>query len=77
MKRTIAGVLLMLGLGAGTMFADDCWRRRDIRHDEIRVAHDRYVLRRDLYEGRYRAARHERRDIRRTERDIARDRGWR
>lgn len=77
MKRTIAGVLLLLGMGAGTMFADDGWRGRDIRHDEIRVAHDRYQLRRDLAEGRYRAARHERRDIRRTERDIARDRGWR
>lgn len=78
MKRTIAGVLLVLGLGAGTMFADDGWRdRRDIRHDEIRVAHDRQVLRRDVYEGRYRAANHERRDIRRTERDIARDRRWR
>ncbi len=78
MKRTIAGVLLMLGLGAGTMFADDGWReRRDIRHDEVRIAHDRHELRRDLYEGIYRAARHERRDIRRTERDIARDRGWR
>jgi hypothetical protein len=78
MKRTIAGVLLMLGLGAGTMFADDGWRdRRDIRHDEVRIAHDRRELRRDLYEGKYRAARHERRDIRRTERDIARDRGWR
>jgi len=36
MKRTIAGVLLVLGLGAGTMFADDGWRdRRDIRRDEV------------------------------------------
>ncbi len=78
MKRTIAGILLMLGLGAGTMFADDGWRaRRDIRHDEVRIAHDRRELRRDVYEGRYRAARQERRDIRRNERDIARERGWR
>ncbi len=45
MKRTIAGVLLVLGLGAGTMFADDGWHdRRDIPHDEARVAQDRREL---------------------------------
>ena len=75
MKRTIAGVLLVLGLGAGTMFADDGWReRRDIRHDEIRIAHDRRELRRDLYRGDYRAAREERRELRREYRDVNRDR---
>ena len=42
MKRMIAGALLLMGLGAGTMFADDTWRdRQDIRHDEARIAHDR------------------------------------
>jgi hypothetical protein len=58
MKRTISGVLLLIGMGAGTMFADDGWReRRDIRHDEVRIAHDRRELRRDLYDGNYGAAR--------------------
>jgi hypothetical protein len=54
MKRTIAGVLLVLGLCAGTMFTEDGWRdRRDIRHDEVRISHDR-ELRRDVYRGDYR-----------------------
>ena len=58
MRRTIAGVLSLTGMGAGTMFADDGWRdRRDIRHDEARIAHDRRELRRDLYNGNYGAAR--------------------
>lgn len=75
MKRTIAGVLLVLGLGAGTMFADDGWReRRDIRRDEAKIAYDRRELRRDLYRGDYRAAREERRELRREYRDVNRDR---
>jgi hypothetical protein len=75
MKRTIAGVLLLLGLGAGTMFADDTWRaRRDIRRDEVRIVHDRRELRQDLYCGNYAAARHERRDLSREYRDVNRDR---
>jgi hypothetical protein len=75
MKRMIAGVLLLLGLGAGTLFADDGWRdRRDIRRDEARIAHDRAELRRDLYYGNYRAARHERQELRREYRDVNRDR---
>jgi len=80
MKRTIAGVLLVLGLSAGTMFASDGGLRRDIRHDDARIAHDRRELRRDLYRGNYAGARHERRDLRREYRDVARDRrelGWR
>jgi cell division protein FtsB len=79
MKRMIAGVLLMVGLGAGTMFAEDGWRdRRDIRRDEARIAHDRREFRRDLYHGKYAAARHERRDLRREYRDLNRDRrDWR
>lgn len=61
MKRTIAGVLLLIGLGAGTMFADDGWRdRRDIRHD--------------LYCGDYGAARHEQRELRREYREVNRER---
>jgi len=75
MKRMIAGVLLLMGLGAGTMFADDAWRdRQDIRHDETRIAHDRWELRRDLECGRYAAAKHERRELRREYRDVSRDR---
>lgn len=80
MKRTIAGVLLLIGLGVGTMFADDgYWRdRRDIRRDEARIAHDRRELRRDLDYGNYGAARHERRELRHEYRDLNRDRrDWR
>lgn len=71
MKRTIAGVLLVMGLGAGTMFADNGWRDRlDIRHDEFRIAHDRRELRRDWNHGYYAAARSERRELRRDRRDL-------
>ena len=72
MKRMIAGVLLLIGLGAGTMFAED--GRRDIRRDEAKVAHDRRELRRDLYHGNYAGARHERRELRHEYRDLNRDR---
>jgi hypothetical protein len=75
MKRTIAGVLLLVGLGAGTMFAEDGWRdRRDIRHDDARIVQDRREVRRDRYEGDYRAARQERREVRRDYRDLNHDR---
>jgi hypothetical protein len=75
MKRTIAGILLLIGMGAGTMFADDGWRdRRDIRHDEAKIVHDRRELHRDLYYGNYGAARHERRELSREYRDVNRDR---
>jgi hypothetical protein len=81
MKRTIAGVVLLMGLGAGTMFADDGGRlRRDIRRDEARIAHDRRELRRDLNRGDYRDARHERRELRHEYRDLHHDQrelGWR
>jgi len=75
MKRTLAGILLLVGLGTGTVFAEDGWRdRRDIRRDEARIAQDRRELRRDLYNGNYRAARHERRELRGEYRDVNRDR---
>jgi hypothetical protein len=76
MKRMIAGVLFVMALGAGTMFADDGYKheRRDIRRDEAKIAHDRRELRRDLYYGNYAAARHERRELRREYRDLNRDR---
>jgi hypothetical protein len=73
MKRMIAGVLLLIGLGAGTMFAEDGYRR-DIRRDDARIAHDRRELRRDLYYGNYAGARHERRELRHEYRDLNRDR---
>jgi hypothetical protein len=80
MKRMIAGVLLLMGLGAGTMFAEDgYWRdrrdlRRDIRRDEAKIARDRRELRRDLYFGNYAAARRERGELRREYRDLNQDR---
>jgi hypothetical protein len=75
MKRTIAGVLLLIGMGAGTMFADDGWRdRRDIRHDQAKINYDRRELRSDIYRGDYRAADHERKEMKREYRDVNRDR---
>jgi hypothetical protein len=76
MKRMIAGVLLLIGLSAGTMFAEDgYWRdRRDIRRDEARIAYGRRELRRDLYHGNYAGARHERRELRYEYRDLSRNR---
>jgi len=76
MKRTIAGILLLVGMGVAPVLAWDGDRglRRDIRHDEARIAHDRRELRRDLYHGNYAAARHERRELGREYRDINRDR---
>jgi len=74
MKRMIAGVLLLIGLGAGTMFAEDGYRReRDIRRDEAKIAHDRWELRRSVYYGNYAAAQHEQREVRREYRDLDRD----
>jgi hypothetical protein len=81
MKRTIAGLLLLLGMGSGTMLAQDGrGLRRDIRRDERKIAHDRRELRRDLRNGNYAAARHERRELRREYRDLRQDRhelSWR
>ena len=75
MKRKIAGVLLLIGLGAGTMFAEDGWHdQRDIRRDEAKIAHDQREMRRDLYRGNYAAARHERQELRHEYRDVNRDR---
>ena len=44
--------------------------RRDIRRDEHKINHDRWELRRDLREGNYRGAEHERRELRNEYRDI-------
>ena len=76
MKRTIAGILFLVALGAGTMFAEDGYGRdrRDIRRDQAKIAQDRRELRRDLYYGNYAAARHEKRELRGEYRDLNRDR---
>lgn len=84
MKRAIAGILLLAGLSALPALAYDGdggrGLRRDMRHDEAKIAHDRQELGRDLYYGNYAAARHERRELRREYRDLNRDRreyNWR
>jgi hypothetical protein len=78
MKRAIAGVLLLVGMSVAPALAwdggGDRGLRRDMRHDEARIAHDRRELRRDLRRGDYGAARHERRELRREYRDLHQDR---
>lgn len=74
MKRTIAGILLLVGMGVAPALASDRGLRRDIRHDQAKIAHDRHQLRRDLRHGNYRAARHERRELHREYRDLRQDR---
>ena len=76
MKRAIAGILLLVGMSVAPALAWDGDRnlRRDIRHDEAKIAHDRRELRRALRRGDYDAARHERRELRREYRDVNRDR---
>jgi hypothetical protein len=77
MKRMIAGVLLLMALGTGTMFADDGYAPgHTIRRDEARITRDRRELRRDDYYGNYRAAGHERRELRRDYRELRHDRYW-
>ena len=75
MKRIIAGVLLLVGLGAGALFADDGYwsARRHIERDREKIAEDRRELQRDLSYGNYRAADHERRELDRRYRDLQRD----
>lgn len=59
------------------MFAQDgYWRGRDVGRDEARIARDRRELRRDLYDGNYRGARRERRELHRDYRDLHHDRYW-
>ena len=80
MKRAMVGMLLLLGMCVAPAFAGDRGLRRDIRRDEDKIAHDRWELQRDLDRGNYRAARHERNELRREFRDLNRDRrqmNWR
>ena len=76
MKRAIAGILLLVGMGVAPALAWDGDRglHRDIRHDEANIRHDRRELLRDLNHGNYAAARHERRELRHEYRDVNRDR---
>jgi len=75
MKRAMAGILLLVGMGVAPALAWDGNHalRRDIRHDHAKIAHDKRELRRDLRNGNYAAARHERRELRREYRDVNRD----
>jgi hypothetical protein len=74
MKRMIAGVLLLIGLGAGTMFAGDDYRReRDIRRDEAQIAQDRWELRRAVAYGDYESAHRLQQKLRREYRDLDKD----
>lgn len=76
MKRVLIGTFLIGVMGLGTAMAQDGdgWRERDIRRDEVKIAHDRRELRRDIREGRYRAAERERAEMRARYRDLNRDR---
>ncbi|HEY1678337.1 MAG TPA: hypothetical protein VGG04_11550 [Candidatus Sulfotelmatobacter sp.] len=74
MKHTIAGILLLVGIGVAPALASDRGLHRDVRRDEARITHDRHQLRRDLRHGNYAAARHERRQLRREYRDLRQDR---
>lgn len=75
MKRMMAGILLLIGLGAGTVFAEDGYRREpDSRRDEARIAHDRWEARRVPYYGNYAEVRRERAEMRHEYRDLNRER---
>jgi len=76
MRRAITGILLLVGMSVAPALAWDGNHglRRDIRHDEARIAHDHRELRRDMYHGNYAAARRERRELRREYRDLNQDR---
>lgn len=90
MKFKLLAALLIAAMGTGTMLAQDGgWRRgrdlgndyadrradvRDIQQDKARIAHDRWELNRDLRNGNYRAAAHERAELNEEYRDIHRDR---
>jgi len=76
MKRAIAGILMLVGLSVAPALAGDGDHglRRDMRHDQARIARDRRELRHDLYRGNYPAARHERRELGREYRDLNHDR---
>jgi hypothetical protein len=74
MKRTIAAIVLLIGLGSGTLFAEDPYRReRDIRHDQAQIAQDRWELRRALSYGDYETAARLQRKLRREYRDLDKD----
>jgi hypothetical protein len=90
MKFKLVGALLIAAMGTGTMLAQDGgWRRgrdlgndyadrradlRDIQQDRAKIAHDQWELRRDLRDGNYRGAAHERAELNEEYRDINRDR---
>lgn len=88
MKRTVLGIVLMGVMSAGSLFAAD-WRsdrdlrndyayrnaeQRDIARDRQQIAHDQWELHRDLRNGNYAAAQHERAELRNEYRDVNHDR---
>jgi hypothetical protein len=76
MKRAIAAMLLLVGMAVAPALAydGDGGLHRDMRRDQAKIAHDRRELRRDVRNGTYAAARHERREMRPEYRDLNRDR---
>jgi len=76
MKRAIAGILLLVGMGVAPALAwdGDHGLHRDIRHDRAKIAYDRHELRRDLRNGNYAGVREERRELRHEYRGLSRDR---
>lgn len=76
MRRAMTGILLLVAMSVAPALAwdGDHGLRRDIGHDEAKIAHDRRELHRDLYHGNYAAARRERRELRREHRDLNQDR---
>lgn len=90
MKLRLLGALLIAAMGTGTMLAQDGGLRRgrdlgndyadrkvdqrDIQQDKAKIAHDQWELSRDLRDGNYRAAAHERAELNEEYRDINGDR---
>ena len=63
-----------IGIAPALALDGDRGLRRDMRRDEVKIAHDRRDLRRDLDRANYAAARHERREPHREYRDLNHDR---
>jgi|SRR5438105_978989 len=88
MKRTLAGIVLMGIMGAGSLMAQDRPWRSDIRHDyadrrsdrqdirrgQAKIAQDRRELREEYREGDWPGVQRERAELRNETRDLNRDR---
>jgi len=74
MKRTIISIFLLGLVGVGSLAAQDGYwdrqyDRRDIQHDNARIAHERNEMNQALWYGDYGRAEHERRELRDAYRD--------